>query len=189
MKPVALILLLWTLPSLYLGLSGLCAAYVDEEIAKLDPKMEELKKTPMNRTIDDLPPFTNAYDYQYYMTARPYMQVFPLMAAIPSFLGLVLTSMAFGVIGAVTRIVLGIIKGEYPAPENIHYISQPFLGLFIGLCVLGIAYLIPSLLTFNTGSIRPITLMFFSLFCGIYSDQFFQKLSETFIKLFKTDKK
>lgn len=102
---------------LYLGLSGLCKMYVEEQIAKLDTQQDNLKKQLIKRTIDDLPAFENQYDYQYYITVRKYDDIFPLVVAMPSFLGLVLTAMCFGMIGSMVSIILRIVNDQYSKEE------------------------------------------------------------------------
>lgn len=179
------VLVLWTLIALYFGFSGLCALHLEEQIAKLDEKREELQKITMNLEIDDSPPLTNKYDYEYYMQVSRYDKIFPLVKSIPSFLGLILTAMFFSLLGAIVKIILGIVKNEYSVSNPIRYFSEPVLGFFTGICVLGISYVLPSIFAFNTGTTRPVTLMFFSLFCGIYARNFFDKLAELFSKFFK----
>ncbi len=174
---------------LYLGLSGLCKMYVEEQIAKLDTQQDNLKKQLIKRTIDDLPAFENQYDYQYYITVRKYDDIFPLVVAMPSFLGLVLTAMCFGMIGSMVSIILRIVNDQYSKEDEVKYISEPVLGLFTGLCVLGISYVLPTILVSNSDTIRPITLMFFALFSGIYSKNFFEQIGTLFPQFLKSDTK
>ena|ERR1035437_7494692 len=184
-KAGIVILILFALTGLYFGFSGICKLHLEEEINKLDEKRDELQKVQINRSVDDLPPFTNKYDYEYYMKVSRYEKIFPLVKVIPSFFGLIMTAMFFGLLGSIARIILGIVRNEYSKVNQIKFISEPLLGLFTGLCVLGISYVLPTILVFNGDAIRPITLMFFSLFCGIYASNFFEKLAKLFSKFFK----
>lgn len=171
---------IWIIFALYLGLSGLCKLYVEEQVDKLDHDREALTKQVINRSVDGLPAFKNEYDYKNYMLISRYTNIFPLVDVIPSFFGLICTSMFFGMIGSIVKILLRLVRNEYTSVSEIKYLSEPILGLFTGLCVLGISYVVPTILVSKAEFIRPITLMFLSLFSGIYTDSFFEKLSSVF---------
>ncbi len=120
------------------------------------------------------------------MAIKGYENIFPLVKIIPSFFGLILTAMCFGMIGSLISILLRIVGDQYTKPGEVKYISEPVLGLFTGLCVLGISYVLPTILVSKSDTLRPITLMFLALFFGIYSKNFFEKLASLFPKFFKS---
>ncbi|WP_118973974.1 hypothetical protein [Taibaiella koreensis] len=184
-KTGVLLLFIWIAISLYFGLSGLCKLYIEEQVKALDAKKEILQKVEIDRSIDGRPSLKNQYDYQYYMLIANYQKIFPLVYIIPGFLGLVFTAMFFGMIGAVVNILVRIVGNEYTSGTEVKYVSEPILGLFTGLCVLGISYVLPTLLVSESDTIRPITLMFFALFSGLYARKFFEKMSALFPTFFK----
>lgn len=184
MKQV-IVLLIWILLGLSVGISGICRVKLEEDLANLKSKQEELSKKPSPINSLNGVNFTDEYAYQYYILIMGYVSIFPWFLGMPSLIGTVFTAMAFGLLGAVAKIILSVTKNEITI-DTARVWSEPALGVFVGIAVLGLSYVLPNILIISTGSVRPLTLMFLSFFCGLYSQKFFDILSNIFSKFFKS---
>lgn len=105
-------------------------------------------------------------------------EVFPYQSKIPTVLGFMLTAMAFGVIGSIARVVNTCIKDK----KTINEVQNLFLiivqGMLIGVIILGISYIVPVVLTTEDTALKPITIVFLSLFGGINYENFFNWLTK-----------
>jgi hypothetical protein len=184
MKFVAsLILVLWISVGFFLGIGGLSKLSVDETLENIQKRQTELmaKKFPPidveGVTID------NEYDYQIFNENKGIETYFKWTVLLPRFTALIITAMSFGLLGAVVALVRQLsINGKNIL--EVKYLSLPILGILTGLVVLGLSYLLPTLITKGANEIRPITLMFLCLFCGICTDNFYKKIESSFDKLF-----
>ncbi len=183
MKP-ALTLTLWALLGLFFGISGISRVKLEEDLQALQAKKDELSKKQIKLELDGVP-FTDEYSYEYYTTINPYVSLFPWFFKVPSIIGIISTAMSFGLLGAIGNIILLLTKKEITINEAKVW-SNPILGIFIGIAVLGLSYILPNLLVVNSGTIRPFTLMFLAFFCGLFSQRFLEILSNFFSKFFKS---
>lgn len=65
------------------------------------------------------------------------------------------------------------------------HLAMIFSSFLTGLVIMGLSYLLPMVLINEGGKIRPFTLMFLSLFGGMYSNAFYEKLSKYVGHMFK----
>ena len=85
---------------------------------------------------------------------------------------LVLSAGIFGLVGAIIRLV--ITKVFQPSgPPNKDIILLPILGFFTGLVVFAGLTVLPEFLVFNAGDLRPTTVVFFTLFAGMFNRRFY----------------
>jgi len=183
MKPV-IVLMLWVLIGLYFGVSGVARLKMEEDLETLKMRQDTLTKKQIDIEVNEIS-FTDEYSYEYYTTIGPYVSLFPWFFNVPSIIGIFLTAMSFGLIGSIGRLVLQITKDKLTL-DKAKIWSEPVLGIFIGIAVLGLSYVVPNLLVADAGTIRPVTLMFLTFFCGLYSQEFFEILSNFFSKFFKS---
>ncbi len=177
-----LVLSLWLLIGLYFGLGGLTKARLDETLLNLEQDKEKLVKDTINITYDDLD-FSNQYEFQYYREAESVEKIFPWTMQLSSFFILIITALSYGLLGGVVSLIKEIVFDRKVANEQQVW-SVPVLGLLTGITVLGISYLLPTVLVKNGGEIRPVTLMFLCLFGGMYSRNLYEKLNGYFNKIF-----
>jgi len=100
---------------------------------------------------------------------------------------LFITSLIFGALGGVIKTVLQLIRKELLFSDS-NVLLFPFLGMLIGLLVLGISYVLPTLLTSSFTEIRKTSLIFFCLFSGLFSEEFISSIKNNFVKLLTTKK-
>ena len=110
--------------------------------------------------------------------------VFKSLVTYPAFLLLILTACAFGMLGSSVLIVKKVVLDKIPI-EEINVWLLPLLGLMVGVIVLGIADLVPTLLVEGKESIRPITLVFMAFFAGLFVERFYAWVEANFKVIFK----
>lgn len=181
---IGLIILIWLMIGLYFGIGGLTKLNADEDLDIIQKKEAELSAKkftpPLNVegvTID------NDYLYQMFTERRGLEKYFVWTVTLPKFTALTLTALSFGLLGALVSLIKQL-SLENIKIEDLKYLSLPALGVLTGLVVLGLSYLLPTLITKGSTEIRPITLMFLCMFCGICSDKFYKRIEGSFDKLF-----
>jgi hypothetical protein len=177
-----IVLLFWGISGLYFGVAGLTRAKLDETLLQLDQDREVLVKDTINMELSGVA-LENRYQLKYFMEISSTEKVFPWVMSISSFMSLILTSFAFGLLGAIIHLLKEIALEEKDVNATRVY-SIPLLGMFSGLIILGISFILPTVLVKGAGEIRPLTLMFLSLFGGLYVSNLHDKLSGYFGKLF-----
>ncbi len=115
-----------------------------------------------------------------------FMRFYPWMEDLPDIISLLLTCCAFSLLGSYILIVRGftVRKRKVDLAGHPAIILSSFLT---GLVIMGLSYLLPLVLINEGGKIRPFTLMFLSLFGGMYSNTFYDKLSKYVGQMFKID--
>lgn len=176
-----LVLIFWTLSGLYFGIGGLVRANLDETLSDLDKNKEKLIKEKISITYDGVE-LENIYELQTFLEINSIENLFPWAIRLSSFMSLLITSFAFGLIGSIIGLIKEIAFQE-KLVEELKIWSMPILGMLTGLVVLGLSYLFPAILTKDASGLQPITLMFFSLFAGMFTKNFYAKLSDNFNKM------
>jgi hypothetical protein len=179
----ALILAIWLLGGLYVGIAGITKVSSDEVLESIVQDRDKLQKDTINTTWNGQHVAT-LYDLKYLSEYTTLTNLFPWTQAIPKFTAYLITAMAFGLLGA----LIGLIKDlalTATVARDTKWFSRPLLGLLTGLVVLGLSYLLPTVLIKGNNEIRPLTLMFLCLFCGIFSEKFYHSLASSFDKLIK----
>jgi hypothetical protein len=180
--PAIVFLCFWLFSGLYLGLGGISRVNVDEVNEQIEAKRNVLQKDTINYTFKKVK-YTTLYDFELAIENQNLVDYFSWVNGLNKFSSLLLTAMSFGIIGAIISILIEIAFGG-TSVENTAFITKPILGLLTGLVVLGISYILPTIVVKGNTEIRPISLMFICLFCGIYSNKFYDKLEATFEKTF-----
>lgn len=117
---------------------------------------------------------------------QKFMRFYPWMEDLPDIITLLLTCCSFSLLGSYILIARGFAlrKRKVLAVGHPTIILSSFLT---GLVIMGLSYLLPLVLVNEGGKIRPFTLMFLSLFGGMYSNTFYDKLSKYVGQMFKID--
>jgi uncharacterized membrane protein len=179
------ILIVWLIIGLYFGIGGVTKLSSDETIDNIQKNKTDLMAKPMSQVLDGVT-LSNQYLYDLYTEHKGLEKsFFSWTIELPKFTALLVTAMSFGLLGTIVALFkeLSIANSNI---INIKYLSQPLLGILTGLVVLGLSYVLPSLLTKSSNDIRPITLMFLCLFCGICVEKFYKRIDTSFEKLFSS---
>ncbi len=178
-----LVISTWLISGLYFGIGGLVRAKMDETLKDLDSRKETLIQEKVRVSYDGIE-FENSYELLSFLEVNNIEYLFPWAIKISSFVSLIITAFSFGLIGSIIALLKDIAFTEIPL-ENLRIWSLPVLGILTGLVVMGLSYLLPTILIKNSTGLQPITLMFICLFAGIHTENFFNKISEYFKKLFE----
>ena len=89
-----------------------------------------------------------------------------------------------GVLGSTTRIVYDHVKGVTPLGESAFF-SRPVLGFFMGVMVLAISNIVPSIFIRGETQINMIGTILIGFFAGIYTDSFYGGIKNFAIKFIK----
>jgi len=165
-------LIFWGITSLYLGIGGCLKT---ENYNFVSGQYNFNDTTKVIDISNDLP-YSNYAELKLANEDNKSAKIFPFLSIIPGYMGLILTACFFGMLGGIISILKDIAL-ENIKPEDTKYFSIPLLSFFTGLVILGINYIIPTILVIGENKIRPITLLFLSLFAGIYTRQFYQFIS------------
>lgn len=99
--------------------------------------------------------------------------VYPYAMKIPSFLSFLLTAVSFGIIGSLGKVINDTIQKKVKFKDTQNLILVPIQGGIIGIIILGISYTIPIILTNENVNLKPITIVFLSLFGGVFYLNFY----------------
>jgi hypothetical protein len=117
------------------------------------------------------------------------LEIYPYAEKIPSILSFVLTAISFGIIGAIGKVVNDTILKDAKLNDTNNLLLVPIQGGIIGIIILGISYAIPILLSNDNVSLDPVTIVFLSLFGGIFYLNFYKWFTDVIDKaLTKKDK-
>jgi hypothetical protein len=115
-----------------------------------------------------------------------FIRFYPWIEELPDIIILLLTCCSFSLLGSYILIARGFAlkKRKVFAAGHPAMIVSSFMT---GLVVMGLSYLLPLLLINEGGKVRPFTLMFLSLFGGMYSNTLYDKLTKYVGQMFKID--
>jgi hypothetical protein len=102
------------------------------------------------------------------------LKFYPYYDKLPSVLNFIITAICFGIIGSIGKIINDSIKNETILHKKTNLLLIPCQGGIIGLIILGVSYTIPVILTSDNITLKPITVVFLSLFSGIFYENFYQ---------------
>ena len=169
MKTVIIVtLILVGCASLYVGLSGWAKINFDQSLTQKDVVDS---KTSESVDYDNIN-FKNLAALRREREVERIRSFSPWIESLPEPLSFVLASLSFGCLGGVLAAFRKILVQR--GAIDLSLLGLAFLSSFNGLLVLGISYVVPAALTANKVEIRPLTLLFLSLFAGLFSDYFFE---------------
>lgn len=129
--------------------------------------------------------FSSPEELELYLSYESISKLYPWLENIPNAISLVITACAFGLIGGIIQILKQVAFEDKPL-ESTKYFSLPVLGLLTGVIVLGITHLLPTIFFSSGAEISANSMMFISLFSGLFSKKLYERLSSIFDKLLIT---
>jgi len=115
------------------------------------------------------------FSYIAFITILPYMALLFLGAG------------SGGSLGSVARIIIDHARNVKPIGES-KFLSFPLLGFFMGIMVLSISYVVPSIFIKGESSLNIASIVLISFFAGIFSDGFYNRIQTLIERFFKSDK-
>jgi hypothetical protein len=182
-----LLIFVTCLCGLYIGIGGLGHEDLTDKITTLNGQKAEISDTVAVRVRGLVYP--NIYELKKANVAEQYtrfMRFYPWMKNLPDIIILLLTCCSFSLIGSYILVARNFNAKRISANLSDHP-SMIMSGFLTGLVVMGLSFLLPKVLISEGGKIQPYTLMFLSLFGGIYSNALFKKLSKYVDEMFKTN--
>lgn len=175
-KTVTLTLVLFL--ALYFGTGGFL-------ILQNDQTYEDLKATKVTESNkqDIVVGMQNIVDEQTAIEA-----IYPYILALPTVLSFLITSICFGIIGSIAKIVNDTIQSKKKITATVNLLLIPIQGGLIGIIILGISYALPVLLTNENISLKPISIVFLSLFGGVYYQNFYSRFLKIVNSIGSADK-
>lgn len=174
------VIILWLLAALYFGTGGITKIENDNLLKKAFNQSDSIP------TLYKGVAFRNKEALISFLEKDQVKKIYPWTDKIPSFLSYIITACSFSLLGCIIWIFVDVVLYKKRI-DQVDYIHAPFLGLLTGLVVLGITYVIPTFFVSEDNDIKPTTLMFLSLFCGMYTDKFYSTLSNAFRHVIKTN--
>lgn len=183
------ILFIWMSGALYLGSGGVTSLELSEERKRIEALEADTKDTVSvyydgmnlkNKSAAEIRKQEKTFEE----IEKLAIGIFPWLNLPYRFLGLLITSIAFGILGASIALLRDITK-DLPTIENAKVVSKPFLGGGCGIIILSVAYVLPEVLVSGETEIKSTTIVLISLFGGLFTDKFFDWLSTIFNRIFK----
>lgn len=171
-----LFIVIWLLAGLYFGTGGITRLDNIEKKEKAEHNGDTVKAIYKHRI------FQNMAKAQAYIDEKQTEYIYPWITPIPAFLAYMITSCSFGLLGSLIFLLTEIAFNDKKL-EDIKYLSIPLLGMLTGIVVLGLSLLIPNILIAGNKDIKPEGLVFLCLFCGLYSNKFYIRLSNIIEKI------
>lgn len=175
-------ILFWFTFGLYLAIGGTNRIDTDSELTRLESKKSELSKDSI--FLYDEIQFVNKFDWHKYLHKKKIKQKNESIAwffELSVFVVTIIVSCAFGLLGGITDLIRQVVNGSDLA--NTKYFSIPLLACLSGISILGLTYLIPSVLVVDDKGLRIQTLMFLCFYGGLNCVTLYAKLAEYFKKM------
>jgi hypothetical protein len=172
--------------ALYFGTGGLIILENEQKYEKaiaLQQKVAKFNKAKyfsLNKTkFNDKEVMKCAEQQNLISTIYPYYDV------LPDALNFIITAICFGIIGSIGKVINDTIQNQAILYKKTNLLLIPCQGGIIGLIILGISYTIPIILTTENVTLKPITVVFLSLFGGIFYEKFYQWFLKNLNDVFK----
>lgn len=181
MKPVLVLIFLITFSTLaaYMAVAGI--SFLEHESLLKEAKQKAILEMPK---IDGPVEFEGVKYKNYdviieHVTARNYFYFFSWVRFLPNFAILFLTAGSFGVLGGASAITRSYIINNKTDVE-VKNLLELSLSFFMGIAILGVAYIIPSVLVEGDSSLKMTSVMFLCFFAGLFYEKTFSWISGIF---------
>lgn len=179
----------WFFLAFYFAMAGLNRIDANDKLKEIESRKVELQKDTLRgknsqpgRIYKEIE-FTTRYDLEKFKAIDRQEFLFKWLYELPELVGTLVTACAFALFGAIVDLIRQVVQ-QNKKVYQLNYFSIPLLGWLSGVAVLGLTYLLPSLLVIDDKGLRPQTLIFLCFFGGLYSTTLFSKLSKYFTKIF-----
>ena len=204
----AVILLMWLLISGYLSIGSLVIIESIEKVKLIEDRIEEniinkmsvpnknghvlkdaetiissIEERNKELSFKDKQAIRNLH-YAYWYYSFPGYSLITFITILPYFALLFLGAGASGSLGSTARVFYDQIK-ESKSISSAKYFSLPISGFFIGIMVLAISFVIPTVFVEGNTTLNFTSTVLISFFAGIFNDSFFEgfkKLTSNFFQ-------
>lgn len=177
-------LVICLLAGMYFSVSGYLAI-------ELNASLQALKDAKTDTTVMKVGDVTYASMIQYNLIKdkNTLQETFPYLKGFPDTFCMIVSALSFGLLGSITLLFRELAFDSKVTIINARVFSIPFLGMLSGLFILGLTYLVPTILVSGEQNVRPEVLIFLSLFAGLFCNQFYEWLHESFDRIFPSNPK
>lgn len=179
------VMLLLGVSMLYVGISGYIVLEFEARVER--EKRNDPSPTPQKPIIYNGEAFGDLLSARRAQEQDKINEYFEWVFKVPPALPVLLTSLAFGILGGVAAVVQGLVNAQHVA--FIPMLLRPVLGGLIGLMVFGIAITAPKLIVESAEGVRPLALIFLCLFAGTFSDHVYRWVEEKTKSMFPLEPK
>lgn len=199
-----LIILIWGLVAGYLCIGSLTLIDATEKVRIVERKIERSivnEITLKGKDVDDLITRLNAQgskkklsfedqqairdlNHVHWYYSFPGFSYITFITILPYMALLFLGAGAGGTLGSVARMIIDHARNVRPIRES-KFLSFPLLGFFMGIMVLAISYVIPTIFIKGQSSLNIASIVLISFFAGVFSDGFYEKIQLLIQKFFK----
>lgn len=189
-----IVILIWIIISGYISIGGLTMIEATEEVKLIEIKYDvEIAGIILFSSIDarikareivnnwdpqvgslsfeEIESINNLGHVYWYYRYPDYSYIF-FLTILPYTALLFLTVGAAGVFGSVARLIIDHARASIPIQES-KFITYPIFGFFMGIMVLAISYVIPSIFIKGETTINTYSVVLICFFSGIFSERFF----------------
>lgn len=164
----------WLILGLYFGTGGVCKLENDKLITEPESDTTKVEFEGI--------PYKNERHMHIAIENDEMNKIFPWTEKLPSFIDYLITACAFSLIGTLSRMFYDSSQGVTPISKS-KFLSRPIFGVLTGILVLGITYVVPNIFLADRSPVNGATLVFISLFCGVFSEKFYSLISNAFSNL------
>lgn len=130
------------------------------------------KNTQNQLTFEDKEAIQNLWHVYWYYGARGFSYI--IFLTILPYTGLLFLSVgAAGLLGSIGRIVIDHVRNIGTIRES-KYITSPIAGFFMGIMVLAISYIIPTVIVKGDTYLNITSVVLICFFAGFFSDSFYK---------------
>ena len=164
---------------LYFGVGAYLGAYLHVSSTSSEPTIKHSSSRVIYQGVE----FNSIEDVKEVLKREPVGIYFPWVFSLPFIATILILAFCSGAFGGIFRIFkeLGIDKRNI---AEIPVVYMSFCAGFTGLMVLGVSYLLPSMLTASKNTPWPISIMFLSIFGGFFPETTMKWLEKLSKKLF-----
>jgi hypothetical protein len=173
-----LCILIWFCSSIYFGTGGYNYIKVKQDEEKAANSSDTIKVV-YNEVC-----YKNKASLLVALEKQATINLYPMIEPLPTSVWVLITIFSFGILGSITNLLKQIALDSKEIVE-LKFISGPLLGMLTGFIIIGLSYLLPSTLANGDVELKPVSIMFLSLFSGFFSIEFYIFLAKLFNRIFK----
>jgi hypothetical protein len=195
--PSFIVILIWAGISGYVCIGGLSMIEATEKVKLIEKKVEVAivreitlegtdpasiineitastnnKNTQNQLTFEDKEAIQNLWHVYWYYRARGFSYII-FLTILPYTVLLFLSVGAAGVLGSIARIIIDHVRNIGTISES-KYVAMPIAGFFMGIMVLAISYIIPTVIVKGDTYLNITSVVLICFFAGLFSDSFYK---------------
>ena len=170
--------------TMFQGSTGMLPAHGEDIIMDINENLRSKNKEQLTFEEEEAINYL-AHVYWYY--GYPKYSFIRVITILPYIVLLFLTVGTTGLLGSVVKKIYDHINQTVLLKDS-KYISVPVFGFFLGIMVLAISYIIPTVFVRGDTTVNMTSVVFLCFFSGIYNKRFFEWISNLISKVLNPPK-